>query len=320
VKLLTKVARNAIAQDWLLLLLHGYLLLRALPTHGQDDGQALLYAAGLSCAFVVLLCLTRGELLRWPHVRAATYRVGLMGFVFAGYSLMSTLLPALRLSLLDSELLAIDQALFGQTLPALLEPFLIPGSVEWFSFFYFSYYWLLPGFGLHAMLRHGGQRLAELSTGVVIVAAAAYVLYTLVPAMGPFIDYPFATPLEGGFWWRQVSHVVAILGAKIDIFPSLHTAFPCLFALHAIRHRDRYRWVWPLLAFQALNITVATVFLRWHYGIDTLAGILLALSAHFGAIAVARREQQRGGKQQPFEPIRAEPAPADPQAAGGESA
>ncbi len=304
---LSKVARNAVAHDWLLLLLHGYLLLRALPTYGQDDGQALLYAAGLTAALALLLCLTRGELLTAAQLRAAVYRVGLMALVFAGYSLMSALLPALRLTLLDSELLAIDQALFGAALPARLEAFVSRGSVEWFSFFYFSYYWLLPGFGLHAMLRHGGLRLAELTTGVVIVAVAAYCLYTLVPAMGPFIDYPFDKPLEGGFWWRQVSRVVAVLGAKIDIFPSLHTAFPCLFALHAIRHRDRYPWVWPLLAFQALNITIATVFLRWHYGIDTLAGILLAVAAHLGAIAIARREHQRTDKQEPFEPIAAQP-------------
>ena len=102
--------------------------------------------------------------------------------------------------------------------------------------------------------------------------------------------------------------VVQVLGAKIDIFPSLHTAFPCFFALHAFRHREVYRWSWPLLILQAVNISVATVFLRWHYGIDTVAGVALAVVAQQLAIVTARREMAGESRQPPFEPIRPQDA------------
>ena len=183
--MLNRLARNAAVQDWLLLALHAYLLARAIPTRAQADGEGVLYAALLFGLLVAMLLATRGELLGPTRARAALYRVGLMGFVFAGYSLMGALLPTLQLTLLDAQLLAVDETLFGKTLAAHFDSFVTTASVEWFAFFYFSYYWLLPIFGLHAMLRHEGKRLAELGTGVVIISAVAYCSYTLVPAIGP---------------------------------------------------------------------------------------------------------------------------------------
>jgi membrane-associated phospholipid phosphatase len=115
----------------------------------------------------------------------------------------------------------------------------------------------------------------------------------------------FAGPIEGGFWWGLVSKMVDDAGAMLDVFPELHTAFPTLFALHALRHRRTrpYRWLWPLSAFFALNIVPSTMLLRWHYAIDVVAGLVLAVGAHRIAIAVAAREprRRRAGRQASFE-------------------
>ena len=70
-------------------------------------------------------------------------------------------------------------------------------------------------------------------------------------------------------------------GAQKDIFPSLHTAGPCFIAMFSFRNRERlpFRYTWPLVAFSAVNIIIATMFLRWHYLIDVIAGFSIAVLA-----------------------------------------
>jgi membrane-associated phospholipid phosphatase len=95
----------------------------------------------------------------------------------------------------------------------------------------------------------------------------------------------------------------------MDIFPSLHTAYPSFFALHAFGNRDRapFKYVWPLLGFMAVNIIIATMYLRWHYGIDVLFGLMLAFTARRVAAWVGRREwEQRrdnSSRQPVWEPL-----------------
>jgi hypothetical protein len=84
-------------------------------------------------------------------------------------------------------------------------------------------------------------------------------------------------------------------GALLDIFPSIHTALSVLCALHAFRYRNEapMRWVWLLTLFAVANIVIATVFLRWHYGVDLIAGAALAASAQAVAIRMWPHEGAR---------------------------
>ena len=81
----------------------------------------------------------------------------------------------------------------------------------------------------------------------------------------------------------------------MDIFPSLHTAAPLFFTLFAFRHRDRlpFRYAWPVLAFFSLNIMVATLYLRWHWVIDVVAGIAHASIALLLAAKLTKRDLAR---------------------------
>ena len=49
-----------------------------------------------------------------------------------------------------------------------------------------------------------------------------------------------------------------------------------------------------ILGFIAINIIIATMFLRWHWFIDVALGLLLAFAARAFAVAVASREELRG--------------------------
>ena len=149
----------------------------------------------------------------------------------------------------------------------------------------------------------------ELMVGGVIVATFGHTLYTLVPGAGPYAHIDFAEPLHGGLFWGLVQDTVAAGGAQFDIFPSLHTAYPTLFALHAFGNRDRapFKYVWPIVAFFAVNMIIATMFLRWHWGIDVIAGLCLAAFARFMGVRIGRNEGKRGEgddeRQQVWEPL-----------------
>jgi membrane-associated phospholipid phosphatase len=105
----------------------------------------------------------------------------------------------------------------------------------------------------------------------------------------------FHNPLQGGMWWHIVDTAVRTNGAHKDIFPSLHTALPLVVWLFTFSRRKQapFRYVWLPLGFIVVNIILATMFLRWHYVIDVVAGASLALCAHFIALRVAEWEPKR---------------------------
>ncbi len=140
-----------------------------------------------------------------------------------------------------------------------------------------------------------GRRTTEFAIGTLIVLGLGQLGYTAVPGYGPIkhLAAQFRGPIDGGFFWGCVSRTVAAGGAMKDIFPSLHTATPLwftFFALHQI-HRDR-RWRWPALVtvFFSANIVFSTMLLRWHYAIDVIAGLGLAILAGVAAPRLAARE------------------------------
>jgi membrane-associated phospholipid phosphatase len=154
-----------------------------------------------------------------------------------------------------------------------------------------------------SLLFDGGERLQELLTGSMLVCGLGHIGYTLVPGMGPWMTIAFEQPLHGGFWWHQVQVTVESAGSQLDIFPSLHTAYPAFFTLHAYgnRHRLPWKYVWPVIGFFAINMITATMFLRWHWGIDVIAGLCVAVTARFVALQMTRIEKDRDadGERQP---------------------
>ena len=62
----------------------------------------------------------------------------------------------------------------------------------------------------------------------------------------------------------------------MDVFPSLHTALPLF--ITAFLWRDGCCKTALALLPVSLGIVGATVFLRYHYGVDVLVGILLAVA------------------------------------------
>jgi membrane-associated phospholipid phosphatase len=139
--------------------------------------------------------------------------------------------------------------------------------------------------------------LAEFALGMLLVFCVGHTVYMLVPGYGPYkamADH-FQNEFPRGMWLDMVMTTVTAGGAQKDIFPSLHTAAPTFMALFSFRYRHRlpYRYTWPVVTFFALNIIFATMFLRWHYIIDVVAGMTLATSAVLLSVRIVRWDSVR---------------------------
>lgn len=310
---LGKLRANMAAHDWFCLSYHTAMFLRvAVAPDSENAFIARKFSATLLAATVIALLFTRGELLPKGIARAIVYRIGIFTPVFVSYFELRYLLPALQPHLLDATLYQIDRTLFGRSPSEYLDAFVTPATTEWFAFFYYSYFAIMGSYLILSIFLDKGQRLSEIMTGAAVVASVGHLVYTVVPGFGPhvFLEHEFRHALTGGLWWRQVNVAVNGSGAMLDIFPSLHTAYPTFYALHAFRHRKAlpFKYAWIVTAFFTCNIIIATVFLRWHWGIDLVAGITLAICSQQAGIFFAKRQVARdtetSGRQRVWEPIR----------------
>ena len=230
------------------------------------------------------------------RLRSQVYRVVLMWVVIHSYLMLRDLLPLVRPDSVDQALLSIDELFFGIAPALWFERYNHLWVVEWFSFFYFSYFLVCGTFVFHALwLEKPGRHTATLAIGSLLVLFCGHLGYFLVPGYGPieYLNHAFHAPLQGGFFWSCVRRTVDAGGAMKDIFPSLHTALPAWFALYAAnraRHDRKWRSAAGVAVFFALNIVASTLVLRWHYAVDVVAGLALALAASWAAPRLAARE------------------------------
>lgn len=188
----------------------------------------------------------------------------------------------------DALLIRIDRALLGGDLSLWVERISTPWLTELFQLAYLVYY-VLPFLLLGALHRrnHGprippdqkGEGEAAFDRCMVALLLShylAFVGYMIVPALGPrFAMAPlYRTQLTGLCLAEPIGNLLnAMEGIKRDAFPSGHTAAALITLFYAFRYTPRLaRYA---LAPVALMI-LATVYLRYHYVVDILAGAILA--------------------------------------------
>lgn len=278
-----KVILHLAAQDWLLL---GYLLTLfwlVLIGYGARRLPALCALSIDIGAFVAILWWVRGEGERVTWLSALLYRFGILVALLGSFLELQWILPAASGRPLDADLHALDLRVFGVEPAEAWDRFVRPATTEWFAFFYYGYFFLVAAHVLPALFFGKNQRfLITFGFGFLWLYCIGHVVYTIVPAYGPYAYLEFHHPLDGGLWWPLVKRTVASVDgvARTDVFPSLHTAGPAFLTLYALLRRGRapFRYTWLPLAFSATQIILATMFLRWHYLIDVCAGLVLAIS------------------------------------------
>jgi hypothetical protein len=184
--------------------------------------------------------------------------------------------------------LAIDEAMFGHTPAIFLEGAATAWLTNVMSLCYMTYHLYLVMAVVQAALvsNTASQRLrVYLFTGFAIGFAG----YLLVPAVGPARAYPelFRGPLPGGTTARLIGDVVTAGSSGYDVFPSLHVLITCILLDHDWRHVRRRFW---MMAGPSFGLLISTVYLRYHYAVDLLAGFLLFLALRQTFLKVGSRE------------------------------
>lgn len=301
---LARIAREASPLDWCAL---AYVVVIAAMAFAMPAGPDRTFCIERIVPSVVfsttVVALVRSGAWKGAFFAPFAYRFASYGTLLYTYLLFRRLLPLANPRVLDAQLLAFDLRVFGWEPAIAWDRFVTPATTEWFAFFYFGYFFLLASHVLPMLFTARDRHLlAEFTLGFFCVYALSHVLYAVVPGYGPYrhLAGTFANELPAtGRWMKTVLDLVGSAGAMKDIFPSLHTGGPTFIAVFAFRHRARpiFRRTWPITAFATANIVVATMFLRWHYLVDVVAGVVIATTmatvvARFGRRDSERRERE----------------------------
>lgn len=285
------------ANDRIAVVYFAILLLLVALADSSPERTATLVRGVICLVVVVGGALMHRHFLRLPHaLRHHAYRAAKVGMVTLSYLMLRDALPVIRHDHLDAELLAVDYWLFGFEPSLWLQRYNELAIIEWFSFFYFSYFWICAGYLLSVMwLVPSGRTTHVFAVGSLLVLFCGQLGYMLVPGFGPLrhLASSFDGPIQGGFFWNAVQSTVNAGSAFKDIFPSLHTAMPAWFAMFAAleARRDRRFWIPALITgFFSLNIIVSTMLLRWHYAIDVIAGLALAIGSAYLSQVIVDKE------------------------------
>jgi membrane-associated phospholipid phosphatase len=289
-----RILRELALQDWVLLTYQTTLVLLVLAgERGATYQPAVRAMTGLLIAAVFgVLFIRSGWIARnvahGAKLEAVAYGVYAIGVVEGSYSFFRETLPQINPESVDLTLYNLDLMLFGAEPAVLWEGHVTGPLTEWFSLAYIGYFLLLSSFVLPILFWAGARPLAaEFGLAAICIFTLGHLTYTLVPGFGPFrgLSEVFQGPLPSGYWYDLQQRIVAVGGAQKDIFPSIHTAVPTFLTGFAFRHRNMrpFRWVWPIVAFFAVNIVIATLYLRWHYLIDVVAGLA------YGSLGLAIR-------------------------------
>ncbi len=278
-----RTLRELGAQDWILLAYTGFAMLATAAGSGPAYSSALTTVVALFVVASVGVFAVRSGALGQGRFAGVVYRLVMWNVVMVAYLTMRDVLKTAAPHSLDEQLYRLDLRLFGVEPSLLLDRIVSPFLTEWCSFFYFNYFLLLSAYVLPLLFVERRHRvLAEIAFALMPMTCVVHTLYILVPGFGPYqhLAHLYANELPHGRFYDLVITTVTNAGAQKDIFPSLHTAAPTLLTLMAFRLRAQapFKYVWPITGFFAVNIILATLYLRWHYLIDVLAGLALAFT------------------------------------------
>lgn len=176
----------------------------------------------------------------------------------------------------DAFLAKVDFALFGIQPTLFLETMIHPWITDYTTFCYSLFYFVAPALGVVLYFSREFARFRRFAVSVLMCFYIGYFGYILVPAVGPrfFLAEEFTRDLSGSEYSQQLRDTLNVLqSTRRDCFPSLHNGVTMLTLLFCIAWRRRLLIFFAPIAF---GIMYATIYLRYHWVIDQLAGWLLA--------------------------------------------
>jgi membrane-associated phospholipid phosphatase len=177
----------------------------------------------------------------------------------------------------DESIVALEQSVFGAQWSVVLRGWLPYRPLsEYLHFAYFSYYFLFPILGIALFLKGKLEEYRYAATVVLTTFFLCYLIFIVFPVAGPWNHFPRPTLDEVGHFAPSLVHSVLIAGESVGTaFPSSHVAAALTVWLSAARvDRGTFR----LQAFLVPALIIGTMYGGFHYAVDVVVGIGVALA------------------------------------------
>ena len=186
-------------------------------------------------------------------------------------------IPVLKANSVDPQLVRLDARLLGVHPTIFLEKMTTPLLTEFLQWCYTSFYFWPP---LVAITLIWQKRWLDLDYFISLISSGFYISYfgyVLFPALGPrfYLAHLQTIPLRGLWTFHWIQNVLNSLeNIQWDAFPSGHTAVVVLILIFVY---SRMRHLFYVFLPLGIFLIFSTVYLRYHYVVDVLAGMVLAV-------------------------------------------
>lgn len=150
---------------------------------------------------------------------------------------------------------------------------------EYMMFSYFFYYFLMPILGVSLYFT---QKIKEFDKMVFASTVAFYISYLgfiFMPVQGPryqLVDF-YYLKLVGIIFVPLTQFVVKVGGLHGGCMPSSHVAVALVVLIYSIKYQKKLAWILgPLI----ISLFVSTIYGRFHYLSDVVAGLLVGFLSY----------------------------------------
>ena len=200
-------------------------------------------------------------------------------FCISIYTNMHDMVHLVNPNDVDASLIAWDDYLLGFQPAIYLELFITEDLTDFMYFSYSSFLIYILLFTMYLYVKKKKVAFRETLVSVILTFYIGYVGYVIFPAVGPkfTMSHLFETSLSGTFITDRLSFLMNYEISEYtrrDCFPSLHNGVIFLILLFAFKHEKIYAYLFfPF----AIALFISTLYLRYHYFVDMIAGFLLAI-------------------------------------------
>jgi len=189
---------------------------------------------------------------------------------------LGDMIPWLWTHYFDDLLIRIDYGIFGVHPTVWMEKMIHPFLTNTLQFAYISYYLIPLSLAIVLIRNRRSQEFDEAVFGIVLCFYLSYIGYLIFPAIGPrftLSSLQTANLQASDLTFAIQNTLNRLENTKTDAFPSGHTAIALMTLYYSVKFKER------ALSFILTPIVSAlifsTVYLRYHYVVDVIAGVLL---------------------------------------------
>ncbi|MDC1067619.1 phosphatase PAP2 family protein [Candidatus Kapabacteria bacterium] len=207
--------------------------------------------------------------------------------IYIIYNNIKPLIKKLHSTDLDSVLINIDKSIFGLNPTEYLATISNPFLTEYLQIAYLLFYVLPILQALEYLMRESKFEFQYLLRNMIFGFLFSFILYLFIPAIGPrFTLHEYSminNELPGLFFTEYIRNMVDYGGGILnfnlnpsiqvnrDCFPSGHTMMTIINIFVAFKYNSKLKY---LILFIGISLIISTVYLRYHYVIDLIAGVL----------------------------------------------